>query len=143
VKPFVWHIYPQHDGVHLQKLRAFMARYCAGLPPEAEQAMRGLWEVWNGGCDTLLAKPADCGSSREVAPPALGGFTGPCRGGGCGTLVPVGQAWNDFQAHQSMLRSRAQGWARKLAANNLALNLLDFFQETSRMRAFKNEGQQT
>ncbi|MEJ1958431.1 MAG: elongation factor P maturation arginine rhamnosyltransferase EarP [Nitrosomonadales bacterium] len=29
-KPFVWHIYPQHDGAHLHKLRAFMELYCAG-----------------------------------------------------------------------------------------------------------------
>ncbi|WP_435627023.1 elongation factor P maturation arginine rhamnosyltransferase EarP [Candidatus Ferrigenium straubiae] len=107
-RPFVWHIYPQHDGVHMQKLSAFMARYCAGLPPEAEAALRGLWEAWNSG----------------------------------GALpIPVGQAWNDFREHQSMLRQRAQGWALELAENNLALNLLDFFRETGRMRAFKIEGQ--
>jgi uncharacterized repeat protein (TIGR03837 family) len=46
-RPFVWHIYPQHDGVHMQKLRAFMALYCEGLPPGAAQALRGLWEAWN------------------------------------------------------------------------------------------------
>ncbi|MDE2117518.1 MAG: elongation factor P maturation arginine rhamnosyltransferase EarP [Betaproteobacteria bacterium] len=48
-KPFVWHIYPQHDNVHMQKLRAFMALYCAGLPPEAGRALHELWEAWNGG----------------------------------------------------------------------------------------------
>lgn len=104
--PFVWHIYPQHDGVHMQKLRAFMARYCSGLPPEATQALYGLWEAWNG----------------EAS-------------------IPIGQAWNDFCAHRSMLRSRAREWARELAENNLALNLLDFFRKTGRMRAFKIEGQ--
>ena len=46
-KPFVWHIYPQHDGVHLQKLSAFMTLYCAGLPEDTAQAMQGLWEAWN------------------------------------------------------------------------------------------------
>ncbi len=46
-QPFVWHIYPQHDGVHLQKLRALMALYCAGLPPEAAHALHVLWEGWN------------------------------------------------------------------------------------------------
>jgi uncharacterized repeat protein (TIGR03837 family) len=50
-RPFVWHIYPQHDGVHLDKLRAFMARHCAGLPAEAAQALHALWEAWNGGRD--------------------------------------------------------------------------------------------
>ncbi len=107
-RPFVWHIYPQQDGVHLQKLRAFMARYCAGLPPEAEAALRGLWEAWNDG----------------------------------GTLpVHIGEAWNDFREHRSMLELRARSWAQELAENNLALNLLDFFRETGRMRAFKIEGQ--
>jgi hypothetical protein len=51
-KPFVWHIYPQHDGVHTQKLRAFMALYCAGLPPDAAQALHELWEAWNGATDS-------------------------------------------------------------------------------------------
>jgi uncharacterized repeat protein (TIGR03837 family) len=51
-KPFVWHIYPQHDGVHMQKLRAFMDLYCAGLSPDAAQALHGLWEAWNGGQDS-------------------------------------------------------------------------------------------
>ncbi len=46
-QPFVWHIYPQHDGVHMQKLRALMALYCAGLPPEAAHALHVLWEGWN------------------------------------------------------------------------------------------------
>ena len=32
-------------------------------------------------CDTLLAKPADCGSSRPAAPPAPEGFAPPCRSG--------------------------------------------------------------
>lgn len=48
-RPFVWHIYPQHDGVHMHKLSAFMGLYCAGLPPEAAGALRSLWECWNGG----------------------------------------------------------------------------------------------
>lgn len=107
-KPFVWQIYPQHDGVHLQKLRAFMARYCAGLPPDATQALYGLWEAWNGGGNMA---------------------------------VSISQAWNDFRGHRSMLRQRAQGWAQELIGNNLALNLLDFYGKTGRMRASKIEGQ--
>jgi uncharacterized repeat protein (TIGR03837 family) len=47
-KPCIWQIYPQHDGVHMQKLRAFLDKYCAGLPPDAAQAVRNLWEWWNG-----------------------------------------------------------------------------------------------
>ena len=46
-RPFVWHIYPQHDHAHLHKLRAFMQLYCTDLPPDAAPALRTLWEVWN------------------------------------------------------------------------------------------------
>lgn len=47
-KPFIWQIYPQHDGVHMEKLEALLRLYAHGLPPEAAQAMRGLWQAWNG-----------------------------------------------------------------------------------------------
>ena len=54
-RPFIWHIYPQHDGVHMQKLRAFMDMYCAGLAPGAAQALRSLWEGWNGETGSVVA----------------------------------------------------------------------------------------
>ncbi|MFT7773647.1 elongation factor P maturation arginine rhamnosyltransferase EarP [Roseateles sp.] len=41
-KPFVWHIYPQHDDAHRAKLEAFMSR--ASLPED----WRALWRGWNG-----------------------------------------------------------------------------------------------
>jgi uncharacterized repeat protein (TIGR03837 family) len=50
-KPFIWQIYPQHDGVHLAKLEALRARCTAGLPPEISQSVRDLWLAWNGGPD--------------------------------------------------------------------------------------------
>ncbi len=40
-KPFVWHIYPQPDGVHLNKLDAFLDRF--GARPD----LRALWHAWN------------------------------------------------------------------------------------------------
>lgn len=52
-KPLIWHIYPQHDGVHLQKLRAFLGKYCAGLPEDTAQAVHALWEGWNGAPETM------------------------------------------------------------------------------------------
>ena len=64
-QPFVWHIYPQHDDVHLQKLRAFMELYCAGLPPDAARALHGLWEGWNGGGD-LPAAWNDLSAHRSI-----------------------------------------------------------------------------
>jgi uncharacterized repeat protein (TIGR03837 family) len=54
----------------------------------------------------------------------------------------AGDAWPAFAAVRGKLERRAQDWARELAANNLALNLLDFSREIGRMRAFKIEGQQ-
>lgn len=54
-RPFIWQIYPQHDGVHLEKLEALRLRYTAGLPDEAAQAMGDLWAAWNGGQDVAVA----------------------------------------------------------------------------------------
>jgi uncharacterized repeat protein (TIGR03837 family) len=41
-KPFVWQIYPQHDGAHIPKLEAFLDTW--GAPP----AVARLWRAWNG-----------------------------------------------------------------------------------------------
>lgn len=46
-RPFVWHIYPQQEDVHLIKLRAFLDRYCAALPEDAASGVRAFWEAWN------------------------------------------------------------------------------------------------
>ena len=54
-KPFVWHIYPQHDGVHMQKLQALGQRYGAGMPVDAARANASLWQAWNGEGDIRLA----------------------------------------------------------------------------------------
>ena len=35
-KPFLWHIYPQHDGAHFSKLQAFLQQ--TGAPPEVVRA---------------------------------------------------------------------------------------------------------
>lgn len=53
----------------------------------------------------------------------------------------AGAAWPTFAAVRGELDARALVWARELAENNLALNLLDFYQEIGRMRAFEIEGQ--
>jgi uncharacterized repeat protein (TIGR03837 family) len=42
-KPLVWQIYPQHDGVHMDKLHAFLDWY--GAPP----SLRAFHEAWNRG----------------------------------------------------------------------------------------------
>ena len=46
-RPFVWHIYPQEENAHLDKLDAFMALYQQGLMEEEQQAFRRFWKQWN------------------------------------------------------------------------------------------------
>jgi uncharacterized repeat protein (TIGR03837 family) len=42
--PFVWQIYPQHDGVHAAKLDAFLQRFGAAALP----GLTELFRAWNG-----------------------------------------------------------------------------------------------
>ena len=46
--PMIWQIYPQQAQAHLPKLRAFLDRYCAELPPPIATAVRQLMLAWNG-----------------------------------------------------------------------------------------------
>jgi len=48
-RPFVWHIYPQHDGAHWNKLDAFLDRYTDGMEASSVGALRGFWRAWNRG----------------------------------------------------------------------------------------------
>ena len=107
-RPFIWHIYPQHDGVHLKKLHALLALYGHGLQPDAKQALSGLWGLWN---------------RAESAGDDVG-------------MEPV-RLWNDFLAHQAILLQQAGLWAQQLSANNLALNILDFSRKVGRIATFE------
>lgn len=107
-KPFVWHIYPQLDGVHMKKLHALLELYCIGLDAESAHALRALWIAWNEAAITSL--------------PGMGGWT---------------QIWNDFLLHRSMLGQHANKWASRLSGNNLALNLLDFSRKVGRIAPFE------
>ena len=59
-KPFVWQAYPQHDGVHLDKLEAFLARFLAGAEADAAFGadLRAFWRAWNAATPELPALPA-------------------------------------------------------------------------------------
>lgn len=46
-RPFVWHIYPQEDDIHLPKLEAFLKRYLAGVSEEDARKVKRFWHVWN------------------------------------------------------------------------------------------------
>ncbi len=48
-RPLLWHIYPQEEGAHWEKLDAFLALYLQGLSPAAAQALHELWRAWNAG----------------------------------------------------------------------------------------------
>jgi hypothetical protein len=53
-RPFVWQLYPQHDGVHRAKLDAFLDRFLATARSTARadadfgRRLRRLWQAWNG-----------------------------------------------------------------------------------------------
>lgn len=47
-KPFIWHIYPQHDQAHGPKLAAFLDRYLAGAHPALAARIRQVHALWNG-----------------------------------------------------------------------------------------------
>ncbi|MEN9630000.1 MAG: hypothetical protein RJA10_3228 [Pseudomonadota bacterium] len=51
--PLLWHIYPQHDGVHAGKLHAFLDLYLASLQPGPAAAVRQAFLHWNGLADNL------------------------------------------------------------------------------------------
>ena len=51
-KPMLWHIYPQEEGAHLEKLQAFLALYTAQLEPSASAAVHALAFGWNAAPDS-------------------------------------------------------------------------------------------
>ena len=55
--PFVWQVYPQHDGAHRAKLDAFLDRYLAEAPAAVASALRAASLRWNGWGDAPLVLP--------------------------------------------------------------------------------------
>ncbi|MFZ5502788.1 MAG: elongation factor P maturation arginine rhamnosyltransferase EarP [Pseudomonadota bacterium] len=53
---------------------------------------------------------------------------------------PRGVEWARVAEMSDVLNQQAKGWAGQLSANNLVLNLLDFFREAGRMRASEIKG---
>jgi len=47
-RPLVWHIYPQSEAAHHEKLEAFWCRYSRNLEPAAAATLRECWHGWNG-----------------------------------------------------------------------------------------------
>lgn len=46
-KPMLWHIYVQAEDAHLEKLDAFLQRYCQSLSAGARRAVNEFWHAWN------------------------------------------------------------------------------------------------
>lgn len=61
-RPHIWHIYPQDDGVHADKLDAFLDGWLAETPAPLASAVRAAWRHFN-----RLEGPG------EAAPTALSG----------------------------------------------------------------------
>lgn len=57
-RPHLWHIYPQDDGVHANKLDAFMDRWLDGWPDDIGTPVRQLWGAFNGLAPQALLAPA-------------------------------------------------------------------------------------
>ena len=53
-KPFIWQIYRQQQQAHLEKLNAFMLRYCAQMPADLRETVQQFWLQWN--TDSTLDK---------------------------------------------------------------------------------------
>ena len=57
--PFLWQIYPQHDGAHAPKLDAFLDLYLRASPTGLADAVRAAFRAFNGLCAWPAALP-DC-----------------------------------------------------------------------------------
>jgi uncharacterized repeat protein (TIGR03837 family) len=84
-RPFLWQIYPQHDGAHVAKLAAFHRRFLAAAAPALAAAVQGAAEAWNG----------------------IGGAQTPSAGV-TGITLPPPELWPDWQAHCRAWRARLE-----------------------------------
>ena len=57
--PFVWQLYPQHDGAHEAKLAAFLEMFLRGASPSLSVAARRVFEAWNGADETSALASLD------------------------------------------------------------------------------------
>ena len=47
-RPHIWQIYEQDDGVHADKLEAFMGRWMDQWPSALRTQVQAWWLAWNG-----------------------------------------------------------------------------------------------
>lgn len=106
--PMLWHIYPQQDGVHLQKLDAWLALYLADAPPALANAVASLMRVWNAlGGDTAEETTITTTTATTSTTTALSEAWQ--------AVLPLLPAWRDHALH----------WANTLAKQpDLATQLM-------------------
>ncbi|MEY4764459.1 MAG: elongation factor maturation arginine rhamnosyltransferase EarP [Pseudomonadota bacterium] len=58
-QPHLWQLYKQDDGVHADKLDAFLDRWMAPWPAALQAQLRPWWRLWNGlpGAEDWLTHP--------------------------------------------------------------------------------------
>lgn len=71
-KPFLWHIYPQQDDAHLDKLQAFLSIYNRELDDESKVALESLWRAWNTAGDMQQAWQHCIKYEKELHKHAIG-----------------------------------------------------------------------
>jgi uncharacterized repeat protein (TIGR03837 family) len=54
-RPLIWHIYPQQEDAHWQKLNAFLNIYTESLPTPAANSLANCWRAWNNDGDITAA----------------------------------------------------------------------------------------
>ncbi|WP_259651490.1 elongation factor P maturation arginine rhamnosyltransferase EarP [Pseudomonas sp. NCCP-436] len=57
-RPLLWHIYPQDENAHWEKLEAFIGLYSRGLELESALRLARTWRAWNAGHGMEQAWPA-------------------------------------------------------------------------------------
>ncbi|WP_216796602.1 elongation factor P maturation arginine rhamnosyltransferase EarP [Candidatus Vallotia tarda] len=65
-KPFIWHIYPQANNAHLQKLDAALTRIGLTLESRPRDALIRFWHAWNGNPMYKILDWQDFIQHREV-----------------------------------------------------------------------------
>ena len=144
-RPFIWQIYPQHDGAHVAKLDAFLELHLAD--PDGDAAQVSAHKETPGRpkfpCPPRgagWAQPGPGGAHKET--PGRPKFPWPPRGAGRAQPGPGGthkrwwQQWNGLAPAQGPAPSasptwaaQARGWRDKLAAQtDLTTRLIDFVQ---------------
>lgn len=113
-RPFVWHIYPQTDDAHLEKLDAALRLYCASLAAPTAAALSRFWQAWNGAANVGELDDLHAGTALHSSM----------------AVIPIAQPdWGDLWHHRDMLAAHAPTWSGQLQSiGSLAANLAELIE---------------